>query len=224
MKKSSTQRVQQRQAIAGDVHDRKREHILAVAEKLFFARGFAATTIADIVEQIGVSKPYLYYYFPSKNDILETLCWRASHACLTAMHFEKDDARPASEKLREGLRRFATANITYFEAGIFAYREPGALQPVFMKKLRTMARLFYKELGTLLDQGKHDGALDFENTRLTGLAIGSVAGFMYTWYKPDGRIGPEEMVEQLLHILLKIAGARETAVGCGAEKRNRKRS
>ena len=127
MKKIREQHVQKKQAIAEGVHDQKREHILDVAENLFFKRGFAGTTIADIVEQLGVTKPYLYYYFPGKNLIFETLCWRASVACLTAMHFEKDDHRPAAEKLREGLHRFATANIAYFKAGTFAYREPGAL-------------------------------------------------------------------------------------------------
>lgn len=209
------------QPLAKGIHDQKREQILHVAEDLFFRRGYAVTTIADIVDKLGVTKPFLYYYFSSKNDIFETLCWRASIACLTAMHFEKDDTRPAIEKLREGLHRFAAANIEYFKSGTFAYREGGALEPAFMKKLRTLARRFYRELSELLEQARRDGELDFDNTRLTGMAIGSIAGFMYTWYKPNGRLGPEQMVEQLTHILLKIAGAKNPA---GKAKGSRKRS
>lgn len=210
MNKPTKRRTRQTlQSIAGDVHDQKRERILAVAEDLFFRHGYAGTTTADIVERLGVTKPYLYYYFSSKNDIFQTLSWRAAHACLTAMHFDESDERPAIDKLREGLHRFAAANINYFKSGTFAYREGGALQPAFMKKLRAMARRFYDELCTLLEDARQDGELDFDNTKLTALSIGSVAGFMYTWYKPGGRIGPDEMVEQLTHILLKIAGARD---------------
>jgi AcrR family transcriptional regulator len=212
MKKSIAQRAQQeRQTIVEGVHDQKRERILDVARELFFRQGFAGTTMADIVEQLGVTKPYVYYYFPSKNDLFETLCWQASHACLTAMHFDKDDPRTAVEKLHEGLHRFAAANIVHFKAGTFFYRESGVLRAPLQRKLRTLARRFYDELCELLEQGRQDGELDFDNTKLTALAIGSIAGFMYTWYRPDGRIGPEDMVGQLQNILLKIAGAKVPA-------------
>ncbi|GIZ50008.1 TetR family transcriptional regulator [Noviherbaspirillum aridicola] len=190
-------------------HERKREQILQAAEELFFRKGYSGTTIADICERLGVTKPFLYYYFANKNEIFETLSWRASHACLTALHFENDE-RPAIERLREGLHRFAAANIHFFKSGTFAYREAGALQPAFTRRLKAMARRFYDELCALLEQARADGELDFHDARLTGLAIGSIAGFMYTWYKPDGRLPPHEMVQELTGILLRIAGA-ETA-------------
>ena len=221
MKKPATRTARRtRQEIAGGVHDQKREHILAVAEDLFFRNGYAGTTIADIVDELGVTKPYLYYYFNNKNEIFETLCWRSSVACLTSMRFDADDARCALDKLRDGLHRFAAANIHYFKAGTFAYREGAALDPALMKSLRTMARRFYRELAALLEEGKRDGDCDFENAKLTALAIGGVATSLYTWYKPDGEIAPDAMVEQLTRIMLKIAGARLAA----GEKSKRKRA
>jgi AcrR family transcriptional regulator len=92
--KSHTAR-QQRRHMADEVRDQKREQILSVAEALFFERGYAQTTVADIVEALGVTKPYLYYYFNGKDDIFEQLCWRATVACLTAMHTEADYPRTA---------------------------------------------------------------------------------------------------------------------------------
>ena len=207
--------------IAASLHDQKREQILAVAEELFFRNGYAGTTIADIVNELGVTKPFLYYYFPGKSDIFETLCWRASHACLTAMHFEATDERRAIEKLHEGLHRFATANVAFFKSGTFAYRDGGAFDAPFMKKLKTMARRFYNELCALLEQARSDGDLEFDDTKLTALSIGSIAGFMYTWYKPNGRIGPDDMVGELTRILMKIAGARTTPAGRAIKRKRR---
>lgn len=216
MMKTATQRARQhRQEIADDVHDQKRERILEVAEDLFFRKGYAGTTIADIVDELGVTKPYLYYYFNNKNEIFETLCWRSSVACLTSMRFDADDARPAAEKLRDGLHHFAAANITYFKAGTFAYREGAALDPALMKSLRTLARRFYGELSALLEEGKRNGDCDFDNAKLTALAIGGVATSLYTWYKPDGEIASEEMVEQLTQIMLKIAGVKAARADSG---------
>lgn len=49
----------------GDV----RERLLSGATALFASKGYAATTVREIVERAGVTKPVLYYYFRSKEGI-----------------------------------------------------------------------------------------------------------------------------------------------------------
>jgi AcrR family transcriptional regulator len=46
-----------------------RERLLAEALRLFTERGYAATTVREIVQGAGVSKPVLYYYFGSKEGL-----------------------------------------------------------------------------------------------------------------------------------------------------------
>jgi AcrR family transcriptional regulator len=46
-----------------------RERLLFSAQNLFAVRGYAATTVREIVAAAGVSKPVLYYYFGSKEGI-----------------------------------------------------------------------------------------------------------------------------------------------------------
>lgn len=43
--------------------------LLAAAVELFAARGYAATTVREIVDAAGVTKPVLYYHFGSKEGI-----------------------------------------------------------------------------------------------------------------------------------------------------------
>jgi len=50
---------------AGDVRGR----LLAGAAGLFASKGYAATTVREIVDRAGVTKPVLYYYFRSKEGI-----------------------------------------------------------------------------------------------------------------------------------------------------------
>jgi len=202
----------QRRSMDDDVREKKREEILSAAEALFFERGYAQTTVADIVEALGVTKPYLYYYFKGKDDIFEQLCWRASVACLTSMHTEAGDTRPAGARLQEGLHRLAVSNIRYFRAGTFAYRETGALASPFQARLRAMARVFHRELRDLLEQARDEGSIEFGNLTLTSHAIGSVVGFMYTWYKPGGPIAQDDMADEITRILMNIAGLRQQPV------------
>jgi AcrR family transcriptional regulator len=48
-------------------------HIAGVAARLFATKGFDATSVREIVEAAGVTKPTLYYYFRSKEGLAEAL-------------------------------------------------------------------------------------------------------------------------------------------------------
>jgi len=50
-----------------------KEKILQCALDLFYARGYDAVSVQEIVEKAGITKPTLYYYFGSKLGLLETL-------------------------------------------------------------------------------------------------------------------------------------------------------
>ena len=52
--------------------------ILDTAEYLFADKGYRGTTISDIAKKIGVAQGMLYYYFKSKEEILESLINRQS--------------------------------------------------------------------------------------------------------------------------------------------------
>ena len=50
-----------------------REAILNSALNLFWARGYDATGVQEIVDQAGITKPTLYYYFGSKQGLLQEI-------------------------------------------------------------------------------------------------------------------------------------------------------
>ncbi len=54
-----------------------RQRLMAAATDLFTQRGYAATTVREIVGAAGVTKPVLYYYFRNKEGIYLELMRRA---------------------------------------------------------------------------------------------------------------------------------------------------
>jgi len=190
----------------------KRERILAVAEDLFYRHGFAGTTVDMICAELGVTKPYVYYYFQDKHEIVETIAWRASVACLSTMKFPADDNRPAHVKLAEGLQRWVAACVEHFRGSTLAFRVTASLRPEFRAELRTLANDFYADLGALMEEGRRQGTLSFDDTSVTAMSMGGVVGFMYTWYRPDGRLPPDDLVKRLTATLFKMIGLRPSSV------------
>lgn len=83
--------------------------ILAIAEDVFADRGYQATTMEDIAERVGVTKPMIYEYFGSKEGLLS--------ACIASARTQLQQATDAAwrsvpegstheESFRAGIRAF----------------------------------------------------------------------------------------------------------------------
>ncbi|VTU13252.1 MULTISPECIES: TetR/AcrR family transcriptional regulator [unclassified Variovorax] len=197
-----------RQRAATEATDVQRERILAAATDLFARQGYANTTMAQIVRALGVTKPFVYYYFRDKQEIFETLSWRPTVDCLTAMDFAPDDRRSAREKVMEGIERLIRATVAHHPCAFFPYREPQVYRPEYKAAQMKLAHHFYDRLFPLLEEGRRDGDFDFDDTRITALAACSLPGFLYTWYRPGGRLSPDEVVAQLSKLAWRVFGLR----------------
>ncbi len=59
---------------AQTVHDQgARVRLIEAATELFAEKGYATTSVGEIVARAGVTKPVLYYYFESKEGIFQAL-------------------------------------------------------------------------------------------------------------------------------------------------------
>lgn len=54
----------------------RRNEILDTAEMFFCTKGYARTTINDILQEIGIAKGTFYYYFKSKEELMDAIIIR----------------------------------------------------------------------------------------------------------------------------------------------------
>ncbi len=67
------------------IRDEQRDKILTAASKVFAHKGFAATKMADIAAEAGVSYGLAYHYFANKEKIFSALVERAMKGAITVM-------------------------------------------------------------------------------------------------------------------------------------------
>lgn len=65
-------------------HEERRNEILNTAEMLFFTKGYAKTTVNDILQAIGIAKGTFYYYFKSKEEVMDAVVMRFIDAGVAA--------------------------------------------------------------------------------------------------------------------------------------------
>lgn len=78
---------------------RKRDMILDKAKELFIQRGYAATSMDELVKYTGASKGSIYYHFESKEDLFVKLLTKQNQEWMEAWNDKKVHYTNFEEKL-----------------------------------------------------------------------------------------------------------------------------
>ena len=81
--------------------DERRNEFIDAAEKLFKENGVVDTTINAIVKEMDVAKGLFYYYFKSKDDVIDAICEKYNNDFKTAIQRSLDSSAEFDDKLDE---------------------------------------------------------------------------------------------------------------------------
>ncbi|CCK28268.1 TetR family transcriptional regulator [Streptomyces davaonensis JCM 4913] len=86
----------------------REQQMLDAAVRTFGRRGYMAASMDEIAELAGVSKPLVYLYLNSKEDLFTACIRREAHALTAAVRSGVQPDTPADRQLWDGLRAFFT--------------------------------------------------------------------------------------------------------------------
>ncbi|MEV7977419.1 TetR/AcrR family transcriptional regulator [Streptomyces sp. NPDC086519] len=86
----------------------REQQMLDAAVRTFGQRGYMAASMDEIAELAGVSKPLVYLYLNSKEDLFTACIRREAGALTEAVRSGVDRDLPADRQLWDGLRAFFT--------------------------------------------------------------------------------------------------------------------
>ena len=177
--------------------NRKWEAVLRAAASAFNRRGYANTSLDDIAATLGVSKPTLYQYFSSKQEIL----YRCHQLAL-----DQGDAGIALAEVNRGtgLDRLVIYLQTYMR-GFFGQIGAGpvltdvdSLTPANRKKVVERRSRISAATTRFVAQGVKDGSIVNCDPKLASLFALSVVNWMACWYREDGPNTPDEIMSTFM--------------------------
>ena len=96
-------------------------HIARVAARLFAERGYDATSVREIVEAAGVTKPTLYYHFGSKQGLAEALLTRPMTLFIESLRTLVAETREPIELLKKMFEMYFSLTSDEPDRGRFLY-------------------------------------------------------------------------------------------------------
>lgn len=140
------------------------ERILDAAQRLFLEKGYEATTIQDIVDELGgLTKGAIYHHFKSKEEIMDAVGDRMFFANDPFKAVRGRDDLSGLEKLREAVRLHqgdAERTCMTIQA-IPIVREPRLLVEMIESNRRILTPCYLE----LLQEGIRDGSIHTQYPR-----------------------------------------------------------
>lgn len=186
-----------------------RQKILDAAAQLFANKGFNGVSVREIAESAGVTKPVIYYYFESKEDLHQQL-FQSAYQHTVGIHANIfDSGDPVETQMRELMRshfRFCKDNpdmvkILYDTIGK-TINEKG-LNSEKPELLQTDTK--FKRFSDFVRLGQEKGTFkpSIDPVKAGMMFLGSMNIFILTHLHSNKSVISDEVADELMEILLK---------------------
>ena len=175
----------------------REDEILAAAARIFREKGYHGASVRDIAESVGLLKGSLYHYIRSKEELLARLFDGALEG--TVRELETIAARDlgASDGLREMVRAYVRSVTTNLDAVGLYLREWRALPTPELSRLRAKRRAMRGLFEDMIAKGVRTGEFAAEDEKIAALAILGMCNWIFEWYRPRGRLRPQDLADEL---------------------------
>lgn len=194
----------------------RREELLAVATRLFAARGYHGTRMDDVADAVGLNKATVYHYYASKALILYDIYKGAADFTVDALH--DDPSASARETIYHFTRRLLVGIASDIERAAVYFQEGPYITEWFTEEqvayIREKETQVYEHVRDVIDRGIASG--EFYDCDSHVLALGYIGMTLgsYRWLRPHGRRTAQEIAVEfstaLLRGLIRDEAVRET--------------
>lgn len=197
-----------------------RDRLLHVAADVFARKGYAATSVNEIVEAAGVTKPVLYYYFENKAGIFQEIFGEALRQFREALQAPQDPGQLVIDRLVDLCGRIYELYSAHLEiARLFHSIYYGPPQGAPPMDLELFHMPFQEALARLVEEGVRTG--EFRQGRPEDIlfaVMGPVSMSMDIQLCHPELAPGREGLARILHLICRgIADAEPNAKECTHE-------
>ncbi|MCP3875252.1 MAG: TetR/AcrR family transcriptional regulator [Desulfobacteraceae bacterium] len=181
----------------------RKQLIIDTAVKIFHLKGYRTATLDDVAHDLGLTRPAIYHYVSSKEDLLSQIYLQALGSFFdTIYEINKMDLTPP-EKLRlyvkRHLKTVAIENLSMFT--VF-FSEENQLPENDFQNIRKEKLKFTKVVEDIIIEGMDQGYFRQINSKLYANAIIGMCNWLYMWYKPGkSSFSSDQIVEQFTTLI-----------------------
>jgi AcrR family transcriptional regulator len=180
----------------------RKVQIEGVATELFRKKGYAATSMRDLAQAVGMEAASIYSHIKNKEALLSSICFRLADAFMDAKKEMELQTMPAPQLLQKAIEAHVRVITNNLDASAVFLHEWRHLSPEPLAEFIALRKAYENYLIRIIQQGKEEGKFQFEDEKIAVLSLLSGLNWIYDWYKPEGKLSPEQVAQNLSNLLL----------------------
>lgn len=180
----------------------KKELILRRAAAMFREKGFAATSMRDLAEMVGIEAASLYNHIRSKNEILEAICFDVANIFNTHMEAVETSSKRSILKIEELLRFHIRQMVENYEEVYVSDREWKHLDEPYLSNFQTQRRNYRKKFAAIIEEGIAKDEIRRIDAPTAVLIILHAVSGIESWHRSKAKISAEELEDNMLKIMI----------------------
>ena len=181
-----------------------KQKMLDVARKLFWEKGYNATSMRDIANAYGCKPANIYNFFSQKEDILyEVLLEEMEQIIAPIKHLEEGDQSDPVDQVRAFIESHLSITLSYRRSAKLLFDV--GLDQLSTDRRKTIIALRDRYdwiIRKIIQRGIDIGSFRVTNKKLSGFMIASMITRSRLWYHPDKGVSVSELTDFILDFVL----------------------
>lgn len=201
----------------------KREAVIRTAASAFNRKGYHNTSLDDIATALEVTKPTVYYYVTSKEQLLFECFVAGVERIRAAFRAVRHLPVPAGERLGAVLRHYGEAVASEF-GWCMVRAEDQDLPPSMSRHIKQLKSEIDHGIRRLIREGVQDGSIAPCDPKMTAFALAGALNWIAHWYREDRSLTGAEIAEAFVAIFERGLRPRSRVPGLRARVRRVRRA
>ena len=185
----------------------KKEVIAKKAAALFRNKSFAATSMRELAENIGVEASSLYNHIGSKNELLQTICFKVANDFTIHLNDVEKNSNISIVKLEDLIRFHINMMLSHPDEVFVANHEWKQLSEPFLSNFMNQRKSYENRWVEIIKEGIRKKEIKNLNPHIAVLTILSAVRSVEFWQRHKKSIASNELesniVDHLLNGLIK---------------------
>lgn len=171
----------------------RQKEIALAAVKLFERKGYHATSVQDIADEVGLQKGSLYHYIHSKEDLLLQIAHEAISEFNENLEEILRTEKTARDKLTKAIEKHLTVSISNIETTTVLLREAFSLGDKTHQVIQDLTDRYVGLWTQILEEGVANGEFELEHPKIVALSVLGSCNWVYRWYRQSGELSAEDV-------------------------------
>jgi len=167
---------------------RTRQRILDAAAHVLSRKGFAGTRLTDVAEVAELQAPAIYYYFPSREDLIEEVMWSGIAHMIDHVQQQLDalpDDTPALDRIEVAVEAHLRYQLEISDYTTASIRNSGQVPENIRARFSTEANRYGDIWRKLFQEAKREGSIRPElDLRAARMLVLGALNWAAEWWNP----------------------------------------